>query len=258
MVTKCRVLVFMAGILVLVPAISGGQTAIKKTLPFRRSDYPKSEFQVTQKTHIFGEINIRIIHAKRRQGSAAAPSYCRAWVEIIRGEKLVRRIYYDDFEPVGYKYGVFVPARQPSPDYFVFVKEGDYDGRLLMLDSTGKIADTLGGSYFVASGRFLVSQYSSDEAGLAVFDLDAHKLILKTTEVQYVQQWYKDSAGYFFTESEWSGKNGEPHEKPGIAYRLNLQQRRVIKTNMGSTELHSATAVSYDFDPRDYEDCSSR
>ena len=238
--------------------VSVGQSANKKVLPFKLGDYPKSEFQVTQSVHSLGGLKIRIIHVKRRMRSATPPSYCRAWVEISQGDTLVRRLYYNDFEPVGYKYGVFVPTKQPSPDSFALVKEGDYDGHLLLVNSAGDVTDTLGGSFFVARGRFLVSQYSSDEAGLAIFDLEAHKLILKTTDIPYVENWYKDSTGYFFTESEWSGASGEPHEKPGAAYRLNLRQGRIVKTDIGASKLQSATPVKYDFDPRKYQDCVSK
>jgi hypothetical protein len=238
--------------------VSAGKSASKKSPVFKPGDYPNSEFKVTQSVHTLGDINIRIIHAKRRKEIQTPPSFCRAWVEISRGVTLIRRIYYNDFEPVGYKYGVFVPAKQPSADYFVLVKEGDYAGDLLLIDGAGDVTDTFGGSFFIARERFLVSQYSSDEAGLAVFDLKTHKLILKTSDIPFIQNWYKDSAGYFFTESEWRDRSSEPHEKEGIAYRLNLQQGKIIKVDMDSTRMRSAAAVKYDFDPSQYDDCVSR
>lgn len=237
---------------------AAAQIVRKTDLPFRPADYSKVKFAVTQSSHELSNLKIRIIHVKRRKESATPPSFCRAWVEISREQKLVLRIYYDDFEPVGYGYGVFVPEEQPSSDYFVLVKEGDYDGRLLVLDREGKLTETLGGSFFVAEGRFLVSDYSSDGAGLAVFDLQAHKLMLQTTDLPYIQQWYRDAAGFFFTESEWSGTSGKPHEKQGIAYRLSLQKAKIEKITINQSQLKSATLVKYDFDPRRYEDCVSK
>lgn len=255
---RCKLLLCLAGLLLTDPSLVVGQLAPKKNPPFRSTEYPKAEFAVTQSMHTFGDITIRILHVKRRKQSATPPSYCRAWVEISRDQKLVRRIYYDDFEPVGSKYGVFLPVTQPSPDLFVLVKEGDYDGRLLIVDQEGKLTNTFGGFFFFASERFLVSNYSSDEAGLAVFDLQAHKLILQTTDLPYVQRWYKDRAGYFFTESEWSGTSAEPHEKQGTAYRLNLQKAKIEEITITPSQLKSAARVKYDFDPRSYEDCVSK
>lgn len=246
------VVVFFAG------TVSIGRSADRNGPPFNAADYPRSELQVTQSTHLLGSVGIRIVHAKRRKESATAPSYCRAWVEITRDGTLIRRMYYPEFEPVGDKYGVFAPAVQPSTDYLILVKEGDYDGRLLLLNKSGEVTDILGGSFFVAGKRFLVSEYSSDSAGLAVFDLESHKLELQTTKIPYIHKWYKDSLGYFFTESEWSGASGVPHEKTGVAYRLNLERGKVDQIETQPAKLKAASEVKYDFDPRQYEDCVSR
>ena len=254
----CRPSLVVCLLVLLGVEIALPQASVEKNPPFKSSDYPRSEFLVTQSTHEIGNVKVRIIHAKRRKQSETPPSFCRAWVEIREGATLIRRIYYGDFEPVGYSYGVFVPAKQPSSDYFVFVKEGDYDGHLGLVDASGHLTDTLGGTFFVAEGRFLVSQYSSDEAGLAVFDFKAHKLTLKTNDITYPYQWYRDAAGYFFTESEWSDNSGQAHEKPGVAYRLDLRRGGIVKVEMSASKLHSAAAVKDDFDPRKSEDCTSR
>ena len=56
---------------------------------------------------------------------------------------MATQVSCDDIEPVGFSYGLFVPKRQPVPSYFVALKEGDYDGRLLLP----------GGFYFVTRGK---------------------------------------------------------------------------------------------------------
>lgn len=235
------------------------QSVAQKSLPFTPRDYPSAAFKVTRTSHALGDLTIQVIHAKRRTASASAPRYCRAWVEVSRGEKLLRRVFYGDIEPVGYSYGVFVPAKQPSADYFALVKEGDYDGHLLLVDKQGVVTDLLGGSFFVTTGgKFIVSEYSSDSSGLAVFDLRAHRILLKSKEIPYIQNWYKDRAGYFFTESEWSNGSGSPHEKPGLAYRLDLNGRKVAKISKDPEQLKSAARVNDDFDPRQSPDCVSR
>jgi hypothetical protein len=233
--------------------------AAQKAPAFTPRAYPSAEYKVTRASHTLGDVTIQVIQAKKQKPNESAPSYCRAWVEVSRGEKLLRRIYYSDFEPVGYSYGVFVPARQPSADYFALVKEGDYDGHLLLVDKQGVVTDLMGGSFFViADGRFIVSQYSSDSSGLAVFDLQAHRPLLQSKEIPYIQNWYKDGSGYFFTESEWSNGSPYPHEKPAVAYRLDLNGRKVVKISMEPQRLKSATRIEDDFDPRRFPDCVSR
>jgi hypothetical protein len=247
-------------LLIFAASIAVGQRAAKRSLPFRPADYPRSEFRVTQSLHSLGAVNIQIIQAERREPGAHAPGYCRAWVKISRGEIAASSVFYDynDLEPVGYSYGVFVPQKQPSPDYFVVVKEGDYNGRLLLVDGSGRVTDILGGSFFIASARFLVSEYASDSSGLAVFDLMAHKLLMQSTDVPYVQNWYRDSKGYFFTESEWSGASGRPHEKPGVACRLELEKGQIAKIDISPPTLKSARRITEDFDPTQYADCTAK
>lgn len=235
------------------------QLVAQKVPAFVPRDYPNTKYQVTQTSRSLDGVTIRIIHTKKRKPDGSAPNYCRAWVEVSRAEKLLRRIYYRNIEPVGYSYGVFVPTKQPSTDYFALVKEGDYDGHLLLVDKQGVVTDLLGGTFFVTDGgRFLVSQYSSDSSGLAVFDLNAHRLLLKSTEIPYIQNWYKDGSGYFFTESDWSNGSPYPHEKPDVAYRLDLNGRKVVKSESDAQRLKAASRIDDDFDPRQSRDCVSR
>lgn len=228
------------------------QAVAQKVPTFSPRDYPSSQYLVTQASHTLGDVTIQIIQAKRRKPDGSAPHFCRAWVDVSRGEKLLRRIYYSDMEAVGASYGVFVPAIQPSADYFALVKEGDYDGRLLLVDRQGVVTNLLGGFFFVtADGRFIVSQYSSDETGLAVFDLQAHRTMLQSKEVPY-QNWYKDGLGYFFAEDD------SPEEENTAIYRLNLKTAKLLKSTIDPKRLQAAHKVRFDFDPRQFSDCVSR
>jgi len=230
-----------------------------KTVVFKPQDYPRYEFQVTQSVHKFNDVAIRITHAKRLIWNEKSPSYCRAWIEVARGDRVIRRVYYGDFEPVGYSFGVFVPTKQPSASFFTMVKEGDYDGHLLLVDDQGIVTDLMGGSFFVTTDRrFLVSQYSSDESGLAVFNLESRRIIFQSKDIPYIHNWYKDGSGYFFTESEWLPGDSNAHEKRDGIYRLDLKGRSITKVALDLEKLQLAKPVRYDFDPRGFEDCVSR
>jgi len=234
-------------------------TSAEKVPAFTPRDYPSAKYQVTQSSHELNDVSIRVIQVKKRKPDGSAPSYCRAWVEVSRGKTLLRRIHYSDFEPVGFSYGVFVPLKQPSADYFALVKEGDYDGHLLLVSREGAVTDLLGGFFFLtADKRFLVSEYSSDSSGVAVYDLQAHRLVFQSKDVPYIQKWYRDSSGYFFTESEWSNGSPTPHEKRDSVYRLDLSARKIVKASVDPKGLQSATRVGFDFDPRQLKDCTSR
>ena len=210
---------------------------------------------MTQSSHTLGEIQIRIIQVKRRGHSPTPPSFCRAWVEISKGNALLKRLMYGDIEPVGGNYGVFTPPLQPNADYFVMVKEGDYDGHLLLVDREGKVTDTLGGAFFVGRQRYLFSNYSSDEAGLAVFDLQARKLLLRSTDIPYIGNWYRDDTGYYFLDAE--DESIETRDGTVNVYRVDLTRGQVVKMPISIAKVKSSR-VDYDFYPRTYADCTSK
>jgi len=158
---------------------------------------------------------------------------------------LVKRFFYGDIEPVGFSFGAFVPKNQPD-GYVAVVKEGDYDGRLLLIDREGKVVDLEGGFYFVTADKnFLVSEYSSDSPGFSVVDLVGSKVILQPKDAPEIGGWYRDSEGYFFMEYEGGGK----------AQRVDMSNRRMSKTVVSKAHKKNATKVRYDFDPRSKNDC---
>jgi len=247
------------GLAVLIVAFGLTISAAETAPVFIPRDYPSAKYKVTQASHELNDVSIRVIQVKKLKPDGTAPSYCRAWIEVKKGDTLLRRIRYADLEPVGFSYGVFAPSKQPSPDYVVLVKEGDYDGRLLLVSREGAVTDLLGGFFFLtADKRFLVSEYSSDSSGVAVYDLRDHRLIFQSKEIPYIQEWYKDDSGYFFTESEWSKGDSVPHERRDTIYRLDMKGGRVVKASIDPKRLQSATRVGFDFDPRQLEDCTSR
>jgi hypothetical protein len=165
--------------------------------------------------------------------------------------------YYDDIEPVGFSFGLFVPIIQPPSPYFAIVKNGDYDGRLFLVKSDGKVYDLMGGFYFITKDkRYLFSKYASDMEGLVVFNLKSDRIVFSSDKIPYIQQWYVKDDNYFFTESEWIPSNlGKPTEKAGLAYFYDFKAHQILPKMITAGEMATAKALAYDFDPREYEDC---
>jgi len=215
--------------------------------PFVAKDYPAGKFLVTESDSNIGEFTVRVIDVKNLgyEPSANQPHFCSTWVEVRKSDQLVKRVFYGDIEPVGSNFGAFVSKIQPD-GYIAVVKEGDYDGRLLLVDAEGKMVDLPGGFYFVtADKKFLISEYSSDATGLTVFDLAEHEIILQPKDVPEIGSWYRDPQGYFFMEYEGGGK----------AQRLDFSNRRMLKIVVSESEKKKAAKVRYDFDPRSKKDC---
>ncbi len=248
--------------LFLVFLFAGGSqtTPPEKTSGFDPKMYTASEYQVSQKDYVHGGITVRVIQVRTRD-HIKEPHYCRAWLEVRKGDSLVKQLYYDEIDPAGFSYGIFVPNEQPLPEYFVAVKEGDYDGRLLLVAKDGQFTNLPGGFYFVTTDkRFLVGDYASDDNALIVVDIAKRQIVIdgrKDRKIPEDMNWYRDRAGYFFTVPDESSKKWPPREKTGRVYRLDLVHRTVVGTPMTASQLASAHKVSYDFDPRQKADCVS-
>jgi hypothetical protein len=239
-------------------AIGVAQQAEKKVVPFNASAYPPDKFSVTSKDYCLNEITIQVVQVKGR-GSSQEPRACRAWFKVKKGDQLLNQVYFDDIDAVGFSFGVFVPRNQPLPDRFIAVKEGDYDGRLLIVSETGVLANLPGGFYFLTDDkRFLVGEQVRDDSPLIVVDTTANKVIIdgrKSKTIPEVKDWYRDNLGYFFTGADQSGQAGRAHK--GQVYRLDLEHLTMVRVPITIKQLAAAHKVVYDFDPRKMRDCTS-
>src|SRR5437879_13728514 len=185
-------------------------TAAQKVQAFKPKDYPAGQFQVSENHYTHGQVTVRILQAKKATPDSSSPHTCRAWFEVEKENRLLKRLYYDDIDASGFSYGIFVPKRQPLPDYFVAVKEGDYDGRLLLVAKDGTLANLPGGFYFLTTDqRFVIGEHATDSSELVVIDVVRRQVVIdggKSREIPQIENWYQDGAGYFFTEPDASGQ----------------------------------------------------
>ncbi len=239
-------------------AVFGVMAAGPGTERFDPKAYPSGPFRVSHREYPQGDISVRVIQVKRvDNASGKAPSYCRAWLEIWKASRLLRQFYFDDIEPVGGGYGIFVPERQPFPNNFIAVKEGDYDGRLLLISKDGSAVDLPGGPYFATPDRrYLIGLHSRDSNSLVIIDVAKRKVVLDGDKegVPEIHSWYMDDRGYFFTEVD---QTDNEKELKGAVYRLDLKHLRIVKVKMRSANLAAARRIDYDFDARGMTNCAS-
>jgi len=239
---------------------NNAQSSDDKFQPFVQKDYDPKEFQVSQCEVHNGSTLIRIIQAKKISKNYNEPPYlCRAWIEITKAKQKIFKKYFNDIDAVAFSYGLFIPNQQPPAPYFAVVKNGDYDGHLYLVNENGRVDDFMGGFYFITDDkRYLFSQYVSDAPGLVVFDFKAGRVVYSSDKIPYIHQWYVRDDVYFFTESEWLRSNlGTPTEKPGIAHFYDFKTHQLISKEITPTEIAAAKTVAYDFDPREYKDCTT-
>ena len=231
----------------------------EKIIPFDSKDYNPDKYAVTKCSYVHGSADIIITQVrpitKNRKNRTARPGFCRAWIEVKTKGGITFNSYFSDISPAGYSYGIFVPKKQPSTDYFITVKFGDYDGRIFLISKSGKVTESPGGEYFLTKDkRYLFVQYSSDMSMLIVFDLKKGKEICRAKDIPYIHNWYVKNGNYMFTISDWT-RSSIPTEKSGTAYVYDFDSNE-IKEKTGESILSGAEKIEYDFEPGNVNNCS--
>ena len=230
--------------------------------PFEKGGYEDGSFDVTSRTILHGMVTVKVTEAKRLGPRPQEPPYvCRAWLEADAGERTVLQRYFDDIAPAGFSYGLAVPRKMPSPRYVAVVKNGDFDGRLYLIDRNGTVFDLPGGFYFVtADGRYLFSEYVAEAQEVVVFDLVAGKVVLDTSAADAfhlpgeIYDWYYDGKRYFFTivKGETNSKGMVVEDRKAL-FEVNLAHPGIDRVTGDFSRLFHK---KWDFDPRAYKDCA--
>lgn len=161
---------------------------------------------------------------------------------------MLEQRYYDDINPLGGDFGLFVPNVPPSHDFFAVVKHGDYKGTLILIDTLGRLKEYYGGEYLVTKDeRYLFSVYFSDGRGLEVIDLSTGKSVFRKETFPYANKWYISGQTYFFT-SESVPDSVFVWDSIGCSF----QARTLTQNTMASS--HNLEMTFYP--SGDYNDCS--
>jgi hypothetical protein len=83
-----------------------GQTT-EKYEPFESFDYASDKYQIKLDSATFSKFKIEIRQAKLLDNTSNTPSdfYCRSWLTIRQGDKIINQQYFKSIEPVGGCYG---------------------------------------------------------------------------------------------------------------------------------------------------------
>jgi hypothetical protein len=246
-----RIIRYAAALVFVAPAY-----AVEPDRVFQRQEYPASLFEVSEQAIDRGTARIHIIQARRSRDNKDAPHFCRAWLSVSTADKVLFSRYFGDIDPSGYSFGLFVPEVQPGKRFVAVVKVGDYDGRLYLVRDDGKTTDLDGGRYFITEdGRFLLSEYASDEQRLTMFDFEQERVVFSMKEGPDIVQWYQKDRQLFFTER--LGNDWPPRERLDVVKRYDFASHRLVEERTTPDLMSSARKVAWSFDPRTHRDCQS-
>ena len=177
-----------------------------KYLVFSKSDYPADKYSIKADTFSFVDFKIELTQVKLTDYKNANNTsvFCRIWLIVKRGSEIMDKLFIRDCEGVGGCSGIYASDKQPIKDYFILSKFGDYDGQIIIIDTSGKIKTYFGGQYFLSvDNKYLFSTYDSDLAGLTVYDLSQNKVLFTSDSIStYLSDFYFYDKNYFAVVNE--------------------------------------------------------
>jgi len=222
---------------------------------FNPSDYPANKYQIKLDSASFFKFRIEIRQVKNKEvTNSQSDFYCRAWLSVTLGNKIIQQIYYPSIDPVGSCGGLFIPDKQPVKDYFIISKLGDYDGKIFILDKNGKFTEKSGGPFSISKDHhYLFSNFYSDLSGLTVYDL-RKKLVLFSDTIAPIRlaNWYYKE-GHYFAEIEDPKANSVNHTQIAI---FDLKTNKLVLTNVDPNYTKPSNKLATYNDNRNIKDCS--
>jgi len=213
---------------------------------FNPKEYPEDTFEVRIKSVEFSGLEIEVVNINPKDYRYIGNDFvAKSYLNVRKQKELINQIYYESI--IGAP-RIYVPKNQPSKEYFIAVKCGDYDGRLLMIGKNGKVKNFIGGTYFITKNkRYLFSIYNSDAYGLMVYDFKNDKMIFSEkdkVEAAYHVKWYIKDGKYYWL-AEW----GEESEGKLSFDMFDFNSRKLKRVLVNKEELNTLEEIKYDFDP---------
>ena len=184
-----------------------------------------------------GDVMVKVYQLNNSDGKLNEDFLCRGKVISYKNNLPVDSLIFEDMEAVGDRYGLNFSS-QPVKGMVIGTKFGDYDGRLILVDETGKIQNHRGGFFFISKDqRYIVSPWHSDLAGITIYDLKDRKVKMdEETEIRPAN-WYFLNGEYFVPawgevsaerapDPKRFGNYGETDE----IYRLDLEKGKLEKS----------------------------
>ncbi len=216
----------------------------------------RDAFLACERTYGVGRASV-LLRQERNLDSDAHPELptCRASLESRVGATRIQLLEFDDIEPVGGPYGLFVPPEQPVRGHLLVLKIGDYDGRLIIVDPGGAFRNVNGGAYVVVHDcRLLLSRYDADLPGFTMIDTDTGAVLAENEDL-WVADWYRFGGEIVVVSS---GVSWVPTDEAQVikVQSFSCETRRLRERAADSASIREANSLGFSFIPFDHPWCS--
>jgi hypothetical protein len=170
-------------------------------------------FTTTERSYLVGAHTYRILNIK-----PVTPSDTACISAIVFDKR--KYVMFDVGVPATGALGLIVPAAQPITGSLLIVKPSPYDGKMFLLQSTGKVISLPGASVIVDTiASTLYCVWDNDKSfWLTVFDYKNLRLIFKTTRIEEPKQWFTDGVSYSFSTTD-----------PAVYYTVDFMTKEIVK-----------------------------
>ena len=230
--------------------------------PITGQEVPNQEnLKTTEARYLFGNYEIAIRHQARinltreRFDARVKPIWCAAFLEILEKGKVIRNLSFEDIAPLGWKAGLFLPAKQESPKHFILMKYGDYDCRTIIITDEGELFNLGGGSYRIFQNRYLITPRELPDVGgrtedFSIFDLLRNRVLITPSwdDLAKGTNQYPSRGGYinlikFYTSGPElfagivlaDGRSEQVLGHPSEFYRIHLATGKMIDAAFNSS-----------------------
>jgi len=159
--------------------VSSGQ--LIKSKPYNPKDYTVKHFKTETKTIQFDQLTVELIQVHIEDSSHRDYPFFSCWIHVSKEESLVSSISFYDIWGLGGTAGLFFPVKQHVTDALIICKQGDYDGRTVVVKKDGTVGYFPGGEAWVTENqKFLLSIHVADGGyGIYCVELSSLELIQK-------------------------------------------------------------------------------
>jgi hypothetical protein len=181
----------------------------------------------TLKKYSLNNINVTLIQKRYKNFS----EFCNSTIVIMKDSKLIDSLNINS-EPVGGGYGVSIP--KAINKHLIFTKEGDYDGRTIIINNKGKVSNIIGGeNYYDSENELLFTIHQSDLSGLAVFDLKADSLLIEMPGMENTP--YSIHKAF---ENRYFFSCYDPETSATVYFEIKVQEKRIMQVDLDSNQIN--------------------
>jgi len=184
-------------------------------------------------------LNLDDIHIIIKEEYPIKNSYfsCNSYVITLNGNDTIDYVEFKAIEALGGNAGF--SNSEIISNHVILGKQGDYDGRTLVVNTNGQIFNFIGGTNFIDRKQaWLFSLYSLDLPGCAVFDLNNDSLLFEMDDTPS-----RPLGVHKAVENRYFFYCSQDNTLENSIWEFEADLQRIMQVDLDSTDVNSSTEL---------------